>query len=34
MMYFIAASLLVTLFTFRRRPISFEALDKEQNPEA
>ncbi|OBT66624.1 hypothetical protein VE03_03890 [Pseudogymnoascus sp. 23342-1-I1] len=34
MMYFTVASLLVTLFTFRRRPISLEALDKEQNPEA
>lgn len=34
MMYFTAASLLVTLFTFRRRPISFDTLDKEQNPEA
>lgn len=34
MMYFAVASLLVTLFTFRRRPISFEALYKEQNAEA
>lgn len=34
MMYFTAASLLVTLFAFRKRPISFDELDKEQNPKA